>query len=75
MSKKDLRVDAYIEKSADFAKQILEHLRAVVHAAVPQVEETMKWELSPFHVQRHARQHGVLQGSLRLRVLERFAPV
>jgi hypothetical protein len=31
----DPRVDAYIAKSADFAQPILEHLRAVVHAACP----------------------------------------
>jgi len=39
----DPRVDAYIAKSADFARPILEHLRAVVHAACPDVEETIKW--------------------------------
>jgi uncharacterized protein YdeI (YjbR/CyaY-like superfamily) len=48
MGKKDPRVDAYIEKSADFAKPILKHLRKVVHAAVPDVEETMKWSCPHF---------------------------
>jgi uncharacterized protein YdeI (YjbR/CyaY-like superfamily) len=48
MGKKDPRVDAYIEKSADFAKPILKHLRKVVHAAVPDVEETMKWSMPHF---------------------------
>ena len=47
MPKKDPRVDAYIAKSADFAKPILNHVRKLVHAACPQVEETMKWN-SPF---------------------------
>jgi uncharacterized protein YdeI (YjbR/CyaY-like superfamily) len=37
------RTDAYIAKSAEFARPILEHLREVVHAACPEVEETFKW--------------------------------
>jgi uncharacterized protein YdeI (YjbR/CyaY-like superfamily) len=37
------RVDAYIAKSADFARPILEHLREVVHSACPEVEEAFKW--------------------------------
>jgi uncharacterized protein YdeI (YjbR/CyaY-like superfamily) len=48
MGKKDPRVDAYIEKSAEFAKPILKHLRKVVHAACPEVEETMKWSFPHF---------------------------
>lgn len=48
MGKKDPRVDEYIEKSADFAKPILKHLRKVVHAACPGVEETMKWSFPHF---------------------------
>jgi hypothetical protein len=43
MSTRDPRVDAYIERSADFAHPILEYLRAVVHAACPDVEENIKW--------------------------------
>jgi len=43
MGARDPRVDAYIAKSADFAKPILKHLRKVVHAACPEVEETLKW--------------------------------
>lgn len=39
----DPRIDAYIEKSQDFAKPILNHLRAIVHKACPAVEEAMKW--------------------------------
>jgi hypothetical protein len=42
MGKKDPRVDAYIEQSAVFAKPILAHIREVVHATVPEVEEAMK---------------------------------
>jgi len=43
MGKKDQRVDAYIAKSADFARPILKHVRKVVHAALPAVEEDLKW--------------------------------
>lgn len=39
----DKRIDAYIEKSRDFARPILEHLRKLVHKACPDVEETIKW--------------------------------
>jgi uncharacterized protein YdeI (YjbR/CyaY-like superfamily) len=48
MGTKDPRIDAYIAKSADFARPILTHLRAVVHAACPEVEETMKWSSPHF---------------------------
>lgn len=48
MGKKDPRVDAYIAKSAEFAKPILHHLREVVHDAVPDVEETIKWGMPTF---------------------------
>jgi uncharacterized protein YdeI (YjbR/CyaY-like superfamily) len=39
----DPRIDAYIEKQADFAKPILRHIRARMHAALPDVVETVKW--------------------------------
>lgn len=48
MSKKDPRVDAYINKSRDFAKPILRHLRAVAHAGCPDCEETLKWGAPSF---------------------------
>src|ERR1043166_7989934 len=41
--KKDPRIDAYIAKSAAFAKPILEHLRDVVHEGCPECEEDLKW--------------------------------
>src|SRR6185436_10486006 len=48
MPRKDPRIDAYIAKSADFAKPILTRLRRIVHAACPgQIDETMKWSM-PF---------------------------
>src|SRR3954454_17634713 len=48
MGTRDARVDAYIAKSADFARPILAHLREVVHAACQDVEETMKWSFPHF---------------------------
>ncbi len=44
----DPRVDAYIEKSADFAKPILNHIRKLVHKACPEIQETMKWSFPHF---------------------------
>lgn len=48
MGKRDPRIDAYIARSAEFARPILEHLRGTVHEACPQVEETMKWSMPHF---------------------------
>jgi uncharacterized protein YdeI (YjbR/CyaY-like superfamily) len=48
MGTRDPRVDAYIDRSADFAQPILAHIREVVHAACPPVEETMKWSFPHF---------------------------
>ncbi len=46
--KTDPRIDAYIARQADFARPILDHLRAVVHAACPDCEETLKWSSPSF---------------------------
>ena len=43
MGTRDPRVDAYIAKAPKFAQPILTTLRATVHAAVPDVEEGIKW--------------------------------
>jgi uncharacterized protein YdeI (YjbR/CyaY-like superfamily) len=43
MENVDPRVDAYIDKAADFAKPILAHLRKLIHEAAPDIKETMKW--------------------------------
>ena len=43
----DPRVDAYIAGSAPFVRPILEHLRAVMHRAAPEIVETIKWGM-PF---------------------------
>ena len=47
MAQYDPRIDAYIEKSAPFAKPILEHIRQVVHQASPLITESVKWGM-PF---------------------------
>jgi uncharacterized protein YdeI (YjbR/CyaY-like superfamily) len=42
------KIDGYIEKSADFAKPILNHLRELVHTACPDVKEKWKWSFPNF---------------------------
>jgi uncharacterized protein YdeI (YjbR/CyaY-like superfamily) len=44
----DPRVDAYIAKSAEFARPILEHIRKLIHKACPGAQETMKWSFPVF---------------------------
>jgi uncharacterized protein YdeI (YjbR/CyaY-like superfamily) len=46
--KTDPRIDAYIARQADFARPILEHLRAVLHEDCPACEETLKWSSPSF---------------------------
>ena len=41
----DPRIDAYIDKAAEFAKPILRHIRAVVREALPEAAETVKWSV------------------------------
>jgi len=48
MGSRDPRVDAYIAKSAGFARPILTHLRELVHATVPEVTEEVKWGMPAF---------------------------
>jgi uncharacterized protein YdeI (YjbR/CyaY-like superfamily) len=48
MARKDPRIDAYIAAAAPFAQPILKHLRKIVHAGCPEVEETMKWSMPHF---------------------------
>lgn len=45
---KDPKVDAYIEKSADFAKPILIKLRELVHQSHSDIEESLKWGMPNF---------------------------
>lgn len=47
MGAHDPRVDAYIAKSADFARPVLAYLRETVHGACPDVAENIKWSM-PF---------------------------
>lgn len=47
----DPRVDTYITAAAEFARPILAELRRRVHAAVPGVEETIKWRFPCFQYQ------------------------
>ena len=42
------RVDAYIERSAEFAKPILRHIRKLVHAACQDIVEKIKWGMPHF---------------------------
>jgi uncharacterized protein YdeI (YjbR/CyaY-like superfamily) len=48
MTLHDPRIDAYIAKSPEFARPILEHVRALVHEACPDIEETIKWGMPTF---------------------------
>jgi hypothetical protein len=43
----DPRIDAYIAAQADFARPILDHIRALMHAASPDMGEAVKWGM-PF---------------------------
>jgi len=45
---RDPRIDAYIAKSADFARPILEHVRELVHRTVPGAGEAIKWGMPHF---------------------------
>ena len=48
MGTRDKRIDAYIAKSAEFARPILEYLREIVHEGCPEVQETIKWGFPNF---------------------------
>ena len=45
------RVDAYIASAAPFAQPILTHVRELVHKALPDVQEDIKWSM-PFFIYR-----------------------
>ncbi|QIL01932.1 hypothetical protein G7078_03415 [Sphingomonas sinipercae] len=47
---RDARIDAYIERAQPFARPILAHIRERVHAAIPDVDETLKWGAPSFTV-------------------------
>ena len=46
---RDPRVDEYIANAAPFARPPLEHVRAAMHAALPDVAEAIKWS-HPFYL-------------------------
>lgn len=48
MAEKSEKINAYILNAKPFAKPILEHIRNLVHAACPQVEEKIKWGFPHF---------------------------
>ena len=50
MPQTDPRIDAYIANAQPFARPILEHLRSLVRATVPEADETMKWSMPHFLV-------------------------
>jgi uncharacterized protein YdeI (YjbR/CyaY-like superfamily) len=56
----DPRIDAYIDGVEPFARPILRHLRSVIHAACPDVVETIKW--SRPHFLYHGKQIGGMSG-------------
>src|SRR5678815_2891279 len=56
MASRDPRIDAYIARAAPFAQRILRHVRKLVHAGCPEVQETMKWSMPHFDY------HGIMLG-------------
>jgi hypothetical protein len=60
------RVDAYIEKSAAFARPILARIRKLFHEACPAVEETIKWGMP------HFEHRGILGGMAAFKQHVRF---
>src|SRR5690242_11385780 len=48
MPTNDPRIDAYIKKAAPFAQPIMTRFRSLVHKAIPDVTETIKWSFPTF---------------------------
>lgn len=48
LPERDSRIDEKIEAAAVFARPILRHLRELVHHAVPDVQEAIKWGMPHF---------------------------
>jgi len=65
MQSSNSRIDEYIAKSVDFARPVLNHLRSLVHQAVPQIQESIKWSFiafdykGPFCTMAAFKQHAV----------------
>ena len=47
---KDPRVDAYLDGLLDWQREILRQVRGLVHAADPDVQETIKRTVQPYFV-------------------------
>ena len=45
---RDPRIDEKIAQAAEFARPILAHFRALVHKAIPEAEEAIKWGMPHF---------------------------
>lgn len=52
MGTRNPRIDEYISNAAEFAQPVLQHVRELMHAACPDVEETMKWSHPHFRYHR-----------------------
>jgi hypothetical protein len=48
--RRDERVDAYIRSLPDWQQEICAHLRELIHAADPEIEETIKRSVQPYFV-------------------------
>jgi uncharacterized protein YdeI (YjbR/CyaY-like superfamily) len=64
--KRILEVDAYIAKSPEFARPILERIRESFHAASPDIQEAMKWQMP------HFVRNGILGGMAAFKQHVRF---
>ena len=51
MASVDPRIDEHIAKAGNFARPILERFRAIVHDAVPECAEAIKWGMPHFTLQ------------------------
>lgn len=45
---KDPRIDQYINEAGGFSKEIITHLRNIINDAIPNGEETIKWNSPHF---------------------------
>ncbi|HEX5590123.1 MAG TPA: DUF1801 domain-containing protein [Candidatus Limnocylindrales bacterium] len=48
----DPRVDAYLERAPDWQREVMARVRELLHAADPEIEETIKRTVQPYFVLR-----------------------
>ncbi len=48
MSPTDKKVDAYISKQKSPQKEVCQRLREIIHKALPEIDEEMKWGVPTF---------------------------